>query len=205
MMALALPARGLGARPKRMGGFAVGWMMDWIAAPFVLAKVKAARALLAAETPMKNDCGMLCGGACCKPDESGENGMLLYPFEERLYRAPIEGFSYVLRADDRLYRGGWRLVCEGECPREHRPLACRMFPLRIRVTEPNDEADSRAVAVLDPRAWAVCPLLEGGGLRAMRASFVTAVAAAGEEMCRSPYLLESLLNEQRLLDTLCRL
>ena len=95
--------------------------------------LEAARAAMGDLTPLKRDCGRLCGAACCQPDETGLNGMLLFPFEETRYRRPIEGFSFQLVDDDTLFKGGKRLVCEGTCPREHRPLACRIFPLRIRV------------------------------------------------------------------------
>jgi hypothetical protein len=131
--------------------------------------------------------------------------MMLYPFEERLYRKPIEGFAFVLKPDDSLYRGGWRLVCEGVCPRAHRPLACRMFPLRVRLTANEADGTVRAEAELDPRAWAVCPLPEEGGLRAMSAPFVGAVAQAGQLLAGNTFMLEMMLAEQRLIDEMRRL
>ena len=161
-----------------------------------------ARELLAKLTPLKSNCGKLCGGACCLPDpeEEGENGMLLFPFEEEFYKKPIDGFPFHLVDDDTLYKGGKRFVCEGTCPREHRPLACRLFPLRIRLEVNEDTEQTRAVAELDPRAWCVCPLLERGGLRGMSADFVAAVERAGDILAQNVYMLEALYNEQRLLD-----
>jgi len=182
------------------GGDGMGKLMGWLAAPFALKKLKAARAALADRTPLRIDCGRLCGAACCQADETGENGMLLFPFEEKLYRKPIEGFDFRLADDDTLYKGGKRLICEGECPREHRPLACRMFPLRVHVYEDEQSDAARVKAEIDPRAWAVCPLPEQGGLRTMSPEFVAAVEQAGRLMCRNVYLLEALLNEQRMLD-----
>ena len=44
--------------------------------------VLAARDLLRELTPLKTDCGRLCGGACCEGDE--ETGMLLFPGEDAL-------------------------------------------------------------------------------------------------------------------------
>ena len=44
-----------------------------------------ARDLLSDVTPLKTDCGRICGGACCQPDEDGQGGMLLFPGEEGLY------------------------------------------------------------------------------------------------------------------------
>ena len=176
----------------------MGIVLTALNAPFALRRLKAARALLSDLTPLKSDCGRLCEGACCQPDETGLNGMLLYPHEEKLYRKTIEGFAFTLLDDDGLYKGGKRLVCEGVCPREHRPLACRIFPLRMRVNATDDSPS--VTAELDPRAWAVCPLLEEGGLRAMRSDFIKAVETAGEILCANTEIFTALLNEQRALD-----
>ena len=161
-----------------------------------------ARGLLGDVTPLKTNCGRLCEGACCQSDETGENGMLLFPFEDRLYKKPIDGFSFRLLPDDTLFKGGMRLVCQGSCPREHRPLQCRLFPLRIRVESDSSGFDTRAVAEIDPRAWALCPLPEMGGLRAMSAAFIGAVEQAGNALLKNVYMLEALSNEQRLVDEL---
>lgn len=165
--------------------------------------LREARALLENVTPLKSNCGRLCGGACCEADESGENGMLLFPFEDTFYNAPIEGFPFHLVPDDTLFEGGRRLVCEGLCPRGHRPLACRLFPLRLRLE--TDDEQTHAVPELDPRAWCVCPLLEQGGLRAMSGAFIEAVGQAGEILVQNVYMLEALSNEQRLIDEMRRL
>lgn len=158
--------------------------------------VAAARDLLRDLTPLKTNCGRICGGACCQPDpeEDGENGMLLFPHEEEWYREPIEGFLFHLLDDDTLYAGGKRLVCEGKCVREHRPLACRIFPLRMAV-----RADG-VTAEIDPRAWWICPLCEQGGLRAMSGAFVDAVRQAGEILCQDDEARAALLREQQLMD-----
>ena len=43
-----------------------------------------ARALLLNLTPLRQDCGALCGGACCTPDEEDRSGMMLFPGERAL-------------------------------------------------------------------------------------------------------------------------
>ena len=48
--------------------------------------LKKARELLADVTPLKTDCGKVCGARCCRPLETEETGMLLFPGEEELYR-----------------------------------------------------------------------------------------------------------------------
>lgn len=178
----------------------MGILLDLIAAPFALRRLAAARSAVADVTPLVQDCGRLCRGACCQADESGENGMLLFPFEERLYRKPIHDFPFALKPDDTLCKGGFRLVCQGHCPREHRPLACRIFPLRVQVSVDEQRGEPCVAAEIDPRAWALCPLPEAGGMRAMRAEFTDAVAEAGRHLCSNTFLLEALLNEQRMLD-----
>lgn len=180
----------------------MGFVMNLLTAPRALRTLREARALLDTVTPLRSDCGKLCENACCRADTTGENGMLLYPFEEKLYREPIDGFPFRLAPDDSLTKGGWRLICEGRCPRAYRPLACRVFPLRIRVAADEQAARTDVTAELDPRAWAVCPLPEAGGLRAVRQDFIGAVEQAGTMMIRNVCLLEALLNEQRLIETL---
>ena len=95
-------------------------------------------------------------------------------------------------------------ICEGTCPRKYRPLACRLFPLRIRLDAQEDGQAVKAVPEIDPRAWCCCPLPEMGGLRAMSGEFVEAVRKVGERMVRNTDLLEALYGEQRLIDEMRR-
>lgn len=114
----------------------------------------AARELLRELTPLKTDCGRLCAGACCEGDEN--TGMLLFPGEDALYEAC--SFARVIPADFVL--GGEDvklLVCTGRCERDHRPLACRLFPLFLTFKE-----DGVTKMRLDRRARAVCPLTDYG-------------------------------------------
>ena len=91
-------------------------------------------------TPLKVDCGLICGGACCKGDEN--TGMRLFPNEEtELTVKPIEG-------------GGRLAVCDGTCDRSKRPLACRIFPFFPTVDE-----KGKVFIEKDTRAQRVCPLL----------------------------------------------
>lgn len=153
-----------------------------------------AREKLEKLTPLKGNCGRYCGAACCEADESGLNGMLLLPGEDELYEEESEDFPFSLEADDTLLEGGYRLVCEGTCRRDRRPLACRIFPLRIRIEGENVRAE------IDPRAWAVCPLPERGGLRAMDPAFIAAVEEAGRTLIAQPEIRQALLREQKTID-----
>ena len=35
--------------------------------------------IIGALTPLAGDCGVLCGAACCQPDEDGQGGMSSFP------------------------------------------------------------------------------------------------------------------------------
>ncbi len=134
-----------------------------------LSSVLAARSRLSTLTPLKTDCGRLCAGACCQGDEV--TGMLLFPGEEALYETC--GFAKIVPAD---YELGGRLalllVCRGHCPREERPLSCRLFPLFLRFGP-----DGRTRVRMDARARALCPLT-GYGLSALDPAFVSAAREA---------------------------
>jgi len=138
-----------------------------------LEAVQIARALLEHITPLRQDCGRLCGGACCAPDEDGQGGMLLFPGEEALYDPLPEGFS--ITRDDGVCAGALLLTCSGECRRCQRPLSCRLFPL----------LPTESGAKMDRRAWAVCPLMEWGKAGLSR-EFVDAVAQAGKTLYACP-------------------
>lgn len=131
--------------------------------------VIAARALLSDVTPLKADCGRLCGAACCQGD--GETGMLLFPGEEALY----EGCAFARVIPARYELAGRRallLVCAGGCPRSDRPLACRLFPLFLRFGR---GASPRVV--MDARTASLCPLC-GYGLTALDPAFLEAARGA---------------------------
>lgn len=185
----------------------MGVVMKWAGQFGALRALRQARALLEDVTPLKSNCGKLCGAACCQPEDDGENGMLLFPYEEKLYKQPIEGFPFRLVEDDSLRKGGYRLVCGGECPRQNRPLACRLFPLRVRVEHDALGDNTHAVAEIDPRAWAVCPLPEQGGgrLNMLSPDFVQAVEAAGDVLLGNVDMLVFLTAEQKWLDEMRRL
>ena len=135
--------------------------------------VEEARALLAGVTPLRIDCGRVCGGACCQSDEDGQGGMLLFPGEEQLYQRLPPGWRII--RDDGVREGALLLICDGTCDREMRPLSCRLFPL----------LPTPAGCRMDRRAWAVCPLMESGK-KGLQPAFVQAVAEAGKALYACP-------------------
>lgn len=149
-----------------------------------------ARELLMDVTPLAADCGKRCAAACCQGGE--EDGMLLFPDEERYY---ID-CSWARIAEDRL---GKRLICSGKCPRENRPLACRIFPLAIKVSGQEDGIPNANI-MMDVRAWPVCPLM-ASGRKGLKTEFVSAVRDAAGYLLREDkhkaflFLLSKELNE----------
>ena len=158
------------------------------------AAVSAAREKLKNVTPLKKDCGRVCGARCCRTLEGEETGMLLFPGEADAYSG----------------RAGWEirtaaqgevLVCPGECGRDERPLSCRLFPLLPLI---GDGGEIRVVT--DLRAKAVCPLARQGR-SAMDPAFIEAVREAGEILARDSrqaVFLDVLEEEQEQLKELQR-
>lgn len=131
------------------------------------------REILEDVTPLRQDCGRFCGGACCQSDEDDQGGMLLFPGEEALYDPLPDGFF--ISRDDSVKEGLLLLTCDGECDRSMRPLSCRLFPM----------LPTRKGAKMDWRAWAVCPLMEHGKA-GLSLDFVNAVKKAGEILYSCP-------------------
>ena len=129
-----------------------------------------ARNLLSSVTPLAADCGRLCGHACCAGSLNDETGMLLFPGEEAFYaQAPwarIVPLHYTLGASPALL-----LTCDGRCPRDERPLSCRLFPLFCKVR------GEGFTVCLDTRAHALCPLYRYG-LKGLSQAFVQAAESS---------------------------
>ncbi len=107
--------------------------------------IKKVYKLLKKVTPLKDDCGKLCLGACCKGDN--DTGMLLFPGEEKIFE---KNSSFKIEKCD---NGKNILICSGKCDRELRPISCRIFPL-VPVL-----VDGSVYILDDPRAKGICPLL----------------------------------------------
>lgn len=140
-------------------------------------RIERARALLETLTPLKTDCGRVCGGACC--EGSAEDGMLLFPGEEALYAGTNR---YTLKPLDKQLGGAplTLFVCDGTCERAERPLACRLFPLIARF-----DAQGTLSMRIDPRARAVCPLCSSG-VSGLSRDFVDAARAVCELLMEDP-------------------
>lgn len=102
-------------------------------------------------TPLKTDCGQLCSKACCKGDQ--ETGMYLFPGETVMYHSKPE-FLTIKPTSLHFGAGDIELaVCKSSCPRQMRPLSCRIFPLT-----PYLDKRGRLDIIMDPRAAQICPV-----------------------------------------------
>ncbi|MDR1262864.1 MAG: hypothetical protein LBK46_05175 [Oscillospiraceae bacterium] len=138
-----------------------------------LETVLRARELLLDVTPLKGDCGKICGRACCEVSDP-DAGMILFPGEETLYT----GYKLV-----KMYgiSGGewpwWR--CDGTCERRDRPLACRVAPLTPTIR-------NGAVSVEMDRGCAFCCPLVEFGVSALSEDFVESVRVAAFILAEDP-------------------
>ena len=154
--------------------------------------VSAAREKLNQATPLKKDCGRICGARCCRSLEGEETGMLLFPGEAEAY-AGKDGWEV------RKTARGDLLLCSGTCNREERPLSCRLFPLLPLIGD-----DGRIRVITDLRARAVCPLARQGK-SAMDPAFIDALREAGEILAaddEQAVFLDVLAEEQEQLKEL---
>lgn len=130
-----------------------------------------AREIIGALTPLNIDCGVRCGGACCQPDEDGNGGVYLFPGEI------AEEFSWGRVEKDEFSE---MLICDAMCDREHRPFACRIFPLT-----PVRNAEGKWTVRLDSHARRMCPLYRSG-IKGMNLEFTRAVVKAVRAIAETP-------------------
>ncbi len=126
-------------------------------------------------TPLRRDCGAICGGACCRGDEN--TGMVLFPGEENLIDESIK----IIETNGIKYA-----VCGGTCDRSKRPLSCRIFPAFPYMYREGERV--RVKAVSDMRA-AVCPL----GFDELDKRFLKAVRRIGRFLACDGELAEFML------------
>lgn len=91
------------------------------------------------------DCGTLCGKRCCCynfPQDTG-SGMELIPGEEGLFPldagwhqwAWLTGEIYDYPSEWGTDAGCYQIRCKEPCPREQRPVNCRLFPFQVYFSE----------------------------------------------------------------------
>jgi hypothetical protein len=147
--------------------------------------------ILQTATPLSADCGTLCDKACCQGKEQ-ESGMYLYPGEDKLQAK----FSFLKTIPVNFADYQCTLaVCNGECKRVHRPLACRVFPL-----VPYLSLKNTLTIQMDPRASIICPLARNLSRFELDQLFVIKVREAFRILITDPEVKEFIFWQSRLID-----
>ncbi len=136
-------------------------------------------------TPLMGDCGSLCDKKCCSGTD--HDGMLLFPGEEHLYET-IGGEWFQIKDSNIALSDGYMiklLVCRGECPREFRPLSCRIFPLIPHINE-NGRAEFR----LDLRSLGICPVVFNPRENPVEEEFIEALYTAFPPLLKDDAIVE---------------
>ncbi len=143
--------------------------------------------------PLSGDCGKLCDKKCCSGTEG--DGMLLFPYEEVLYTEKDKSWFHLMDSNTILSNGKRikLLVCNGDCPREFRPLSCRIFPLT-----PYMNSLGRVEFMLDLRGLGICPLVFNPTNNPLKESFVDKVYHAFPPLLKEDCVVEfiKILSEQ---------
>lgn len=98
--------------------------------------------LLDSVSPISEDCGLLCGAACCLCTDE-DMGIYLLPGEEKMFTRKEDWLSWDwLDTDKYEFPESWHgkvpfLICKahGHCPRNERPIQCRTFPLAPHIDD----------------------------------------------------------------------
>lgn len=137
-------------------------------------------------------------------------GMYLFPGEEVMFSEQEPWYRLKWhQVSEREFCPAWKdvisqvgfLICDSTCPRERRPLACRLFPLAAVITR---SGHSTSVDVmLDPDARLMCPLARQETLDALNKQFIEACKQAYMILASDPAILADLtwLQEQRHTNT----
>jgi hypothetical protein len=170
-----------------------------------IALLRRAYRALGETTPIFEDCGQLCGQACCIdiPDEEtgGDGkGMLLLPGEAELLS--YTGYAKLSRIELKgaFARPVWFMTCRGQCPRRLRPMACRLFPLIPYVAPDDRQKDIPPFSIVgDPRGVALCPLAQTG-YRHVEPAFYMTVERAVSILWESKAMRSYFISLSALLD-----
>ena len=143
-------------------------------------------------TPLRYDCGRLCGGACCE----GEGEIWLLPDEEMLFRGRED---FEIKYTD----GEYNLKCDADCAGERgvRPFGCRIFPYFPIVEKTDGRLKVRLM--LDPRGTPFCPL--ANCREKCEKSFERAVRKAVRLLCTEERYYMFFKNQGELLQEIATL
>ncbi|MCB6993693.1 hypothetical protein LI177_09385 [bacterium 210820-DFI.6.37] len=170
---------------------------------------KAIYRLLDRVSPLPYDCGALCSAACCtcgetEDEEDARLGIYLLPGEEKLFSRKEDWLIWTWeRAEDFDFPDSWtgkvpfiRCAAPPHCPRKHRPLQCRFFPLTPHLTE---DGTLRLIWNTVQLPYS-CPLIEKR--MELTPSFIQATYTVWKRLIRDPLIYDLVLmdSEDREFD-----
>ncbi len=136
-------------------------------------------------TPLDTDCGLLCGKACCSGKDN--RGMLLFPGEAEIFSRSNKTWLTVTDSEITLESGEniKLLTCNGDCPREMRPIACRIFPLIPYINDEN-------ILEIRPdiRSASICPIFSNPEKYIIQEEFIDTLYDAFEILLEDENILE---------------
>lgn len=153
--------------------------------------------LLDSVTPLKYDCGKLCGAACCDDGGREDAGMYLYYGEEQM----LKDAPFPLRIEESCFEYGdydkkaLIAICDGKCRRDFRPLSCRIFPLI-----PYKREGEKLKIIIDPRARQMCPLARAFELSDFDKRFTARVSLIFKVLSKNKYINDFIVEQSYLLD-----
>ncbi len=156
--------------------------------------------LLNKVSPLPKDCGQLCSAACCNcgGDGSSEDsldfdmGIYLLPGEEKIFTMKEDWLKWSIEyAEDFEFPASWfgkvyfvRCKTPPHCPREIRPLQCRIYPLSPYLTEKGELRMILSVADVPYQ----CPLIEDK--MPLQKSFIKATHTVWKHLIRDPLIYD---------------
>ena len=153
--------------------------------------------LTAASTPLQEDCGALCGRACCQPGKNNDLGIYLFPGEEILFNQKESWLIWETQDPiEQLFPTSWPtpvyfVRCTSSCPRDSRPLACRFYPLAPHLQR--DGSLHLIYETLDTPY--VCPLITKD--LPLQNKFIQTVTTAWQVMLQDPRIRDFVEEESR--------
>ena len=161
--------------------------------------------LLNMVSPVDDDCGRLCGSACCTSGEE-DMGIYLLPGEEALLEDNRDWFDWSFQSPEECgFPESWtehvafiRCKTPPFCRRAERPIQCRTFPLMPYLTEDGDLEmiyDDRELPYL-------CPLIEQE--IPLNDSFVRATRTVWKHLLRDPRIYDLVWKDSEELRKMMR-
>ena len=162
---------------------------------------KAIYRLLDRVSPINEDCGKLCGAACCtcSGDSDEEMGIYLYPGEEKIH---IYDHSWLYwtkeKAEDFYFPDSWhgsvyfvRCKTPPVCPRNMRPFQCRTYPLTPHI----DQDGILNLIYNDEMLPYHCPLIEEE--IPLNDDFVKATYTVWKHLIKDPLIRDLVIMDSR--------